>query len=172
MGHRIKADNLALLYQKAADKFESLPAFATRVNALDWKPVSYRELYEQGADLATGLIELGLKQRDHVGIFSDNRFEWILCDCAVQLSGSANVPRGRDVTDDELFYIIDHAGIEIAFVETEELQNRVLKLKNRLPALREIILLDPKAKEKEGVKRLEDVYASLAPAYGQRVTSV
>lgn len=157
MGHRIKADNLALLYQKAADKFESLPAFATRVNALDWKPVSYRELYEQGADLATGLIELGLKQRDHVGIFSDNRFEWILCDCAVQLSGSANVPRGRDVTDDELFYIIDHAGIEIAFVETEELQNRVLKLKNRLPALREIILLDPKAKEKEGVKRLEDV---------------
>ncbi|TVQ92843.1 MAG: long-chain fatty acid--CoA ligase [Bacteroidetes bacterium] len=157
MGHRIKADNLALLYRKAADKFESLPAFATRVSALDWKPVSYRELYEQGADLATGLIELGLKQREHVGIFSDNRFEWILCDCAVQLSGSANVPRGRDVTDDELFYIIDHAGIEIAFVETVELQDRVLKLKNRLPALREIILLDHKAKEKEGVKRLEDV---------------
>ena len=170
MGHRIKADNLALLYQKAADKFESLPAFATRVNALDWKPVSYRELYEQGADLATGLIELGLKQRDHVGIFSDNRFEWILCDCAVQLSGSANVPRGRDVTDDELFYIIDHAGIEIAFVETEELQNRVLKLKNRLPALREIILLDPKAKEKEGVKRLEDVckFGSVLRAKGDK----
>ena len=157
MKHRIKTENLALLYQKAAERFGDLPAFAIRESALEWKPVSYSSLYEQGVNLATGLIEMGVKARDHVGLFGDNRFEWILSDYGVQLSGAADVPRGRDVSDDELFYIIDHAGIEVTFVETEQLQNRVLNLRSRLPKLREIIILDPKAKAQPGVKTLQEV---------------
>ncbi|MBE0661670.1 MAG: long-chain fatty acid--CoA ligase [Bacteroidales bacterium] len=157
MSRRIKTENLALLYKIAAERFETLPAFATRESALDWKPVTYRELYEKGINLATGLIELGVNARDHVGIFGDNRFEWILSDCAVQLCGAADVPRGRDVTDDELAYIIDHSGMEVTFVETEKMMERILRLRKQLPNLREIILLDPKGKVREGVKRLTDI---------------
>ena len=154
---RIVADNLAALYQKAAERFESLPAFATREKALQWKPVSFRELYEQGLDLATGLIDLGVEAREHVGLFGDNRFEWILADYAVQFCGAADVPRGRDVSDHELEYIISHAEIKVCLVETEALQDRVLKLKDQLPLLREIIVLDPKAELSEGVLRLQDI---------------
>ncbi len=154
---RIAADNLAGLYQKAADRFDTLPAFATREKALQWKPVSFRELYHQGLDLATGLIDLGVEARDHVGLFGDNRFEWILSDYAVQFCGAADVPRGRDVSDHELEYIVSHAGIKVCFVETEILQNRLLRLKERLPALRHIIVLDPKAQVKKGVRKLKDI---------------
>jgi len=157
MSRRIKTENLALLYKIAAEKYEALPAFAIRESALKWQPVTYRELYEQGLNLATGLIELGLKARDHIGIFSDNRYEWILSDCAVQLCGAADVPRGRDVTDEELVYIIDHSGMELTFVETEKMMERILRLRHQVPNLREIILLDPKTKAPEGVKRLKDV---------------
>ncbi len=158
MNYRIQSKNLALLYREAARRFSQMPAFATRENALSWKPVSYAELFEQGLNLATGLIELGVKARDHVGLFGDNRFEWILSDYAVQISGAADVPRGRDVTDDEFHYIIEHAGIEVTFVETEELQNRVQKLKSKLPKLREIILLDPKGTALNGARSLQEVY--------------
>jgi len=157
MKHRIHTGNLALLYQKASERFGQLPAFAIRESALRWRPVSYRELYRQGLDLATGLIELGVNARDHVGLFGDNRYEWILSDCAVQICGAADVPRGRDVSDAELVYIIDHANIKVTFVETEELQDRILSLRNQLPGLCEVILLDPKANLKEGVRRLKDV---------------
>jgi len=157
MRGRIRTQNLALLYQAAAKRYGEMPAFAIREGALKWKPVSYQKACEQGLDLATGLIELGVKARDHVGLFGDNRYEWILSDYAVQFCGAADVPRGRDVTDEELVYIIEHAGIQITFVETEELQNRVLSLRKRLPALREIILLDPKAEAAPGVRRLQDV---------------
>ena len=157
MSYVIKTDNLAQLYQAAAIKYESLPAFATRRSELVWRPVSYREVYEQGLDLATGLIELGVKARDHVGLFGDNRFEWILADYGVILAGAADVPRGRDVTDAELHYIIDHAGIEVAFVESEQLLDKVLRLKPRLPALREIILYDPRAKARDGAKTIKEV---------------
>ncbi len=156
---RIAADHLAGLYRKAAERFESLPAFATREKALAWKPVSFRELYEQGLDLATGLIDLGVEAREHVGLFSDNRFEWMLTDYAVQFCGAVDVPRGRDVSDPELEYIIEHAGIRVCFVETEVLQNRLLRLKNRLPGLSRIIVLDPKARLKEGASSLQEVMA-------------
>ncbi|HSW67009.1 MAG TPA: long-chain fatty acid--CoA ligase [Bacteroidales bacterium] len=158
MKYRIHTENLALLYREAAARFKAMPAFATRENALKWKPVSYAELYEQGLNLATGLIELGVKARDHIGLFSDNRYEWILSDYATQFAGAADVPRGRDVTDDELHYIIEHAGIEVAFVETEELQARTLRLKSHLPALRVVILMSPKGKAQEGALHLNDVY--------------
>ena len=158
MDYRIQTENLALLYREAAERFNAMPAFAARETVLAWNPVSYAELFEQGLNLATGLIELGVKARDHVGLFGDNRYEWILSDYAVQLSGAADVPRGRDVTDDELLYIIEHAGIEVTFVETEELQYRVLGLKDRLPSLREVILMDPKGKTLKGARSLKDVY--------------
>jgi len=155
---RIVADNLALLYRHAAGKFETLPAFATRRSALQWDPVTYREIYEQGMDLATGLIELGVTARDHVGLFGDNRYEWMLADYAVQFCGAADVPRGRDISDSELEYIINHAGIEVTFAETEVLARRIAEMRERLPALREIIVLDHRAGEIPGVRRLQDVY--------------
>lgn len=159
MSNRILTENLALFYREAANRFESMPAFATRQSGQSWSPVSYRELYEQGLNLATGLIELGVEARDHVGLFSDNRFEWILSDCSIQFCGAADVPRGRDVSDDELVYIINHAGIKVSLVETELLQKRLLKLKDKLPQLREIILMDPEGRPAEGVTSLLDVYA-------------
>lgn len=154
---RILANNLALMYQKAAERYESLPAFATRERALQWKPVSFREVYEQGLDLATGLIAMGVQARDHVGLFGDNRLEWILSDYAVQFCGAADVPRGRDISDAEMEYIIGHAGIQVCIVETEILQDRVIALKERLPALREIIVMDPEARLKDASKSLYDV---------------
>jgi long-chain acyl-CoA synthetase len=143
MSHRIIAPNIAVLYRRAAELFGTLPAFASRESALNWKPVSYRELYEQGLNLATGLIEIGVEARDNVGLFSDNRFEWILADYGVQLCGAADVPRGCDITDAELIYIINHANIRIAFVETVDLLERILRLRDELPTLQEIILLEP-----------------------------
>ncbi len=172
MAYRIYTENLALLYQKAAERYDALPAFAIRESALTWKPVSYRELYEQALNLATGLIALGVQARDHIGHFGDNRYEWMLADWAVQFCGAADVPRGRDVTEDELLYIIEHAGIQVAFVETDELQQKLLGIKSQLPHLKEVILLDRKVTPRKGVRGLQEIYdlgAKLRTAGDRRV---
>ncbi|MDI6401929.1 AMP-binding protein, partial [Balneolaceae bacterium ANBcel3] len=159
MESRIIASNLADLYRQAAEKYESLPAFATRIKALEWNPISFRDLYEQGLQLATGLIELGVNARDHVGLFSDNRMEWMLSDYGIQLCGAVNSPRGADVTDTELIYIINHAQIRVAFIEHKALQEKILRLRPELPNLEEIILLDSNTTPEEGIRRLSDVIA-------------
>jgi long-chain acyl-CoA synthetase len=157
MNSRIHTENLALLYKEAARRYSRLPGFAVRESALKWRPVSFEAFYEQGVNIATGLIALGVQARDHIGLFGDNRYEWIVADCAVQLCGAADVPRGRDITDEELKYIIEHAGIKITFVETSKLQERVIRLMPQLPELKQVILLDPKATPIQGVMSLHEV---------------
>jgi long-chain acyl-CoA synthetase len=157
MENRIVAQNMAELYKEAANRYKSLPAFATRKEELEWEPVSFEELYERGLNLATGLIEMGVEAREHVGLFGDNRFEWILADYGVQLCGAADVPRGRDITDNELIYIINHARMKVAFVETKALLDRIENLRDELKELKDIILLDSKAVAPEHIHRLENV---------------
>ena len=154
---RLTGAHLAELYGRAAETFGDLPAFATRCGPGNWKPVSFRELYDRGRCLAAALIDLGVEARSHVGLLGDNRLEWILADYGVQLCGAADVPRGADVTDKEIAFIFEHAGVSVAFVETVALRDRVLKLRDRLPRLKEIIVLDPKAKPAEGARCLADL---------------
>jgi len=138
---RIHARNLAELYRLAAERFESLPAFATRRRELLWEPASFRELYERGRAIAAGLMRLGVRAREPVGLFSDNRVEWMLADYGIQLCGAVNTPRGVDLTDEELVHIVNHSGMQVAFVENRRLLARVNGLRGRLPRLRELIVL-------------------------------
>ncbi|MEX2352151.1 MAG: long-chain fatty acid--CoA ligase [Balneolaceae bacterium] len=157
MDDRITAPNMAALYKEAAERYGDLPAFARRVGREHWEPCSFRELYETGLCLATSLIDLGVSARDHVGLFADNRMEWIWADCAIQLCGAADVPRGSDITDGELIHIINHSGMKIAFVESEALQNSILRLRDEVPNLASIVLMDPEARPAEEVQTLHSL---------------
>ena len=140
--HRIHAPNLAELYRRAADQYDELPAFATRKKRLSWKPVSFRELFERGLEVTTGLIDCGVERGDPVGLFADNRFEWILSDYGIQCAGAVNVPRGTDSTDEELIYIVNHASIRVVIVEDDRMLARFQRLRDQMPALQTLIVME------------------------------
>ncbi len=145
------------MYREAAAVYGEMPAFATRIRRKQWRPTSFRELYQTGIAVATALIDLGVRAREHVGVLADNRLEWIVTDYAIQLCGAVNVPRGRDVTDGEIRYILNHAKVAVVFVETVHMQERVLRLRAEVPGLREIVLMDASQTPAKGVRRLESV---------------
>lgn len=154
---RIHARHLPELYRLAAERFETLPAFATRRRQLEWSPVSFRELYERGRAIAAGLIDAGVQAREPVGLFSDNRVEWMLAEYGIQLCGAVNTPRGTDVTDEELIHIVNHSGMKLAFVESPRILKRVQALQDRLPELKTLILLTGRV---EGTPSLGDLQAT------------
>ena len=152
MTGRISAPNLASLFSEAGERWGELPAFSTRRQDGSFYAISFRQWRERSLALGTALIELGVRARGHVAILSNNRFEWILANAAIQFCGAADVPRAADITEQEIAYILDHADVEIAFVENMAVLARVEAVRHGLPKLRQLILLEA-PEEKEGLPR-------------------
>ncbi len=151
---------LCQVYSNAALRYDGLPGFCRKDKSGAFVPLSFRETYERGLDLATSLISLGLEPREHVGLLSDNRLEWILSDYAILLAGAADVPRGTDITDTELIYILTHSDARFVFVENNAMLARVQHCRPQLPHLRGIIVMASEdIPAAEGVHRLDQLIA-------------
>jgi long-chain acyl-CoA synthetase len=148
------------VYSNAALRYDGLPGFCKKDKSGTFVPVSFREAYERGLDLATSLIAIGVKPREHVALLSDNRLEWILSDYAILLAGAADVPRGTDITDSELIYILTHSDARFVFVENKAMLARVQHCRPQLPHLQGIIVMaDDDIPAAEGVHRLDQLSA-------------
>ncbi|WP_129644760.1 AMP-binding protein [Peristeroidobacter agariperforans] len=70
--------------EDAARRWADRPALIVRHQNLRW---TYRELNEAADRFAAGLIKLGLQPGDRVGIWSPNRYEWVLTQFATAKAG-------------------------------------------------------------------------------------
>ena len=148
------------VYSNAALRYDGIPGFCKKDKSGAFVPLSFRETYERGLDLATSLITLGVQPREHVGLLSDNRLEWILSDYAILLAGAADVPRGTDITDAELIFILTHSDARFVFVENKAMLARVQHCRPQLPHLQGIIVMAPEEiPAAEGVYGLEHLTA-------------
>lgn len=118
------------------------PALMVRGDAEEFSSLTYRQFGEDVEALGFGLLSLGVRPGDHVGLISDNRLEWILTDLAILGVGAADVPRGSDTTVQELAYILRHAECKVVVVENAEVLFKVLKIKDELPDLKTIVVMD------------------------------
>jgi len=117
---------------------------ALRVNGEEsHRSVTYQDLYRQVREIGTGLQSLGIGPGDKVGIISDNRPEWLACDLSCICIGAADVPRGSDITAQETDYILSHSDAIVAFVEDAKQLEKVQSLRNRLPSIRFLVVMDP-----------------------------
>jgi long-chain acyl-CoA synthetase len=127
-------DNIIQYYKDASGKFISK---------------TYRRFYEDVCCVAAGLMELGVRRGDHIGLIADNRHEWMAADFGVLAIGAADVPRGCDITTQELVYILKFTGCALAFAENQKQARKILSVKSELPALKTLITFDPVDNETE-----------------------
>lgn len=77
--------------------------------------VTYTEFYKQITTVAKGLIALGVKQGDRVGIWSPNCYEWTLLQYATAKIGAIMVNINPAYRTSELIYVINQSGISYIF---------------------------------------------------------
>ena len=142
------------MIQKSIEDFKDLPALKIREGNV-FKPISYKELGRIIEKLGTGLIDIGVKKGDHIGLISDNRFEWMMCDLSILGTGACDVPRGSDTTPNELEYIFRHAGIKISFVENIKQLQKLYSIAENLPDLKTLILIDAANLKKDDYPLIE-----------------
>jgi long-chain acyl-CoA synthetase len=125
-----------------ADRLPNQVAIKARDAKGTWQQWTYKELCSLAEKFGAGMLDLGVKRGDHVGIISDNRKEWIIADQGILGIGAADVPRGSDTMPDEMRHILQHADVEISLAEDAAQLAKILSRKKELTLLKTVIVMD------------------------------
>jgi long-chain acyl-CoA synthetase len=109
-----------------------------------WQSVTWQQYLEHVRDFSLGLISLGLRPGEALGIIGDNRPEWVYAELAAQAAGAMPFGIFQDSILSEVAYIIDHSEAAMLVAEDQEQVDKILDLKEKLPHLKKIIYTDPK----------------------------
>ena len=74
---------------------------------------TYRELWEATGAIARGLIAQGVNKGDRVGIWSPNRFEWVVVQYATARIGAILVNINPAYRTSELEYVLRQSGVSV-----------------------------------------------------------
>jgi long-chain acyl-CoA synthetase len=119
---------------------------------------TYQQLYDEIRWVAAGLLELGVRRGDLVGLISDNRQEWLAADFGILSIGAVDVPRGGDSMIQELTYILGFTGCAVSFAENQKQAAKILSCGKNLPELKTLITFEnadaetAAAAEERGIK--------------------
>ncbi|MBM10130.1 MAG: long-chain fatty acid--CoA ligase [Magnetovibrio sp.] len=109
-----------------------------------WQSWTWSEVAEEVRMLACGLKSLGINDGDKVIICGDNRPRLYWSMTAVQAMGCIPVPVYQDSVAEEMQYIYEHAEARFSIVEDQEQVDKVLEIKEKLPALEHVVYDDPR----------------------------
>ncbi len=132
---------------------------------------TYRRLVEECEVVARGLLARGVNKGDRVGIWSPNRYEWVIVQYATAAMGAILVNINPAYRTSELEYALNQSGISLLILAARfrqaDYKAMVAEVRDRCPDLREALVIDEgwdalvrdAARVSEG--RLHDVEASL-----------
>ncbi|MGK0436943.1 MAG: long-chain acyl-CoA synthetase, partial [Flavobacteriales bacterium] len=103
-----------------------------------WIKTSTQEYINKAMEMSRGLLKMGIKPGDKVGLISNNRSEWNIADVAILQIGAVSVPIYPTITEKEYTYIFNNAEIKLCVVSDEELHQKVVSIKPEIPTLGEI----------------------------------
>ena len=143
-----------LIHFQAAN-FPLQRAFGHRVDG-EWKYYSTREVIELGNKVSRGLLKLGIKKGDRIGVaVTQNRPEWPILDVGIQQIGAINVPVYATITTEDYTYIFNDSEAKYCFVGGGDLYEKVKAAQAQVPSLKEIYSFD----KKEGQAFWETIFA-------------
>ena len=136
------ASTIADLLPHAVDSFGEHVAIRHKQGGA-WLDVTYAELGEIVGEIALGLIDLGIQPGERVCILAGTRPEWTYADLAITAAGAVVVPIYQTNSPEECHWVISDSGACAIVCEDAEQLAKVATVRDRLPELRTVIVIDP-----------------------------
>ena len=130
------------MIKDTVDKYPEVYAQYKRLPNNEFEPITYRDMFQYGMDFGAALISIGVKKEDKIGLISDNRAEWQQADIGIMAIGAIDVPRGCDATIIDLEKILSITEAEIVIAENNSQVQKILSIKEKLPALKKFICFE------------------------------
>jgi fatty-acyl-CoA synthase len=107
---------------------------------------TYSQLWDDVSLVARGLIARGVRRGDRVGIWSPNRFEWVVTQYATARIGAILVNINPAYRTTELAYALEQSGVSFlilarAFRQTDYVR-MLAEVRGQCPELREALVLE------------------------------
>ena len=129
--------------RRTVDRFGDREALVVRSQRYR---ATYRELWDQTTTLARALVASGVQKGDRVGIWSPNRFEWVITQFATARIGAILVNINPAYKTSELQYALTQSGVSLlihaATFRSSDYGAMVREVCSDCPALRETIVID------------------------------
>ncbi|MCK9379486.1 MAG: AMP-binding protein [Sulfuritalea sp.] len=119
-----------------------------------WREVTWTQFGDAAREIAMGLVALGLQPGDVVSILANTCKEWVFADMGALCAGL--VTSGIYPTDSvaQCEYLCSDSRTRVVFVEDDEQLDKILEIRDRLPALVKIVIFDL-----DGLARFSDPHA-------------
>lgn len=147
------AETLPKLLRSVSENYPNEAAQRWKDSSGTFLTTSFASLFDEVRDFAAGLTLLGVSRGDLVGLISENRREWLIADLGILSIGAADVPRGCDVTEQEVSHIYGVTDCRVLILENEKQYPKVAQAK--LTGLKFIILMDGNLAAADGVEVLD-----------------
>jgi long-chain acyl-CoA synthetase len=115
-----------------------------------WHDVTYTQLAEIVREIGLGLIDLGVQPGERVSILANTRPEWSYADLGATGAGAIVVPIYQTNSPEECHWVLSDSEACAVVCENEEQLAKIAAIRDRLPNLRTIVVMDPPEADAQG----------------------
>ncbi|GBD36374.1 Long-chain-fatty-acid--CoA ligase FadD15 [bacterium HR36] len=112
LGH---TTSLPALVLQQAERIGSRPAIRWKEHGW-WRDLSWEGLAERMLAVAVALLAEGIQPGDRIGLWSENRPEWLLADLGIMAAGGVCVPAHAPLPTKQVLAQFEHAEVRLVFV--------------------------------------------------------
>jgi long-chain acyl-CoA synthetase len=165
-----KARNVVELIHRSVERIPDKEALRWKLPKDEggaWTSRSYAEFWDWVTRTSLGLKGLGIKDGDAVCIMSRTRPEWLVADIGAWALGAVSCPIYPQTEPGQAAFILNNTNAVAVFVENPQMASKVAAVRDQVPSLRHVIVIDPGDKSTEGMVTLDSL-ASGTPTEAQR----
>ncbi|APF20849.1 AMP-dependent synthetase and ligase [Caldithrix abyssi DSM 13497] len=129
------------LFESSVNRFSQNPLiWEKRTDSYHY--LTYRQMQELVHQFAAGLLSMGVKKGERIALISEGRNYWLMSELGVLYCGAISVPISVKINElSDLKFRLAHSGSRVVIVSGQQ-AHKIDKIKNDLPELEKVILLD------------------------------
>ncbi|TGK01839.1 long-chain fatty acid--CoA ligase [Leptospira langatensis] len=139
----LNSQTLYWMLKSSAETYKDHPAQFFKPDGKTYKALSFQDLNDLVLHIGLGLISLGVKKGENIGLIADSGHRWMWASMGITNIGSVDVPRGTDSTLEDLIYILNHSKARICFAGNSEVARKLSASPESFPHLKTVILFEP-----------------------------
>ncbi|MBK9524660.1 MAG: long-chain fatty acid--CoA ligase [Bacteroidetes bacterium] len=127
--------------KRQLELFPKKDALASKVNGT-WVLTSTEEFLKKADQISEGLLAMGLKKGDMIGMMSANRPEWNIMDIGMLQTGVVNVPVYTTLSESEIVFILNDCSAKYMFAGDAAMYTKINNIRSKVPSLIDVYTFD------------------------------